>query len=82
MTVEFFSTVSFWDVPSDPTVQGAAGTAGSAQPPYYLLAGLPNPVREGTDYLPEVVARARTRHPDLRFEVADITAPRDLPARG
>ena len=40
---EFFSTVSFWDVPSDPTVQGAAGTAGSAQPPYYLLAGLPEP---------------------------------------
>ncbi|MBP2370727.1 UPF0182 family protein [Pseudonocardia parietis] len=41
---EFFSTVSFWDVPSDPTVQGGTGgTGGSqdAQPPYYLYAGLP-----------------------------------------
>jgi len=37
---EFFSTVSFWDVPSDPTVS-AAGAAPSAQPPYYVLAGLP-----------------------------------------
>ncbi|MEJ8278507.1 UPF0182 family protein [Pseudonocardia spirodelae] len=37
---EFFSTVSFWDVPSDPTVQGSGGTQ-DAQPPYYLYAGLP-----------------------------------------
>jgi uncharacterized membrane protein (UPF0182 family) len=39
---EFFSTVSFWDVPSDPTVTGGAGTTpADAQPPYYLMAGLP-----------------------------------------
>ncbi|ALE74856.1 hypothetical protein AD006_00605 [Pseudonocardia sp. EC080610-09] len=39
---EFFSTVSFWDVPSDPTVQGGGnGGAQDAQPPYYLYAGLP-----------------------------------------
>ncbi|NMH97111.1 UPF0182 family protein [Pseudonocardia acidicola] len=38
---EFFSTVSFWDVPSDPTVQGNTGAAQDAQPPYYLMAGLP-----------------------------------------
>ncbi|MEK6438158.1 UPF0182 family protein [Pseudonocardia sp. T1-2H] len=39
---EFFSTVSFWDVPSDPTVQGNTGASQDAQPPYYLLTGLPN----------------------------------------
>ncbi|AEA23373.1 UPF0182 protein [Pseudonocardia dioxanivorans CB1190] len=39
---EFFSTVSFWDVPSDPTVQGNTGAGQEAQPPYYLLTGLPN----------------------------------------
>ena len=38
---EFFSTVSFWDVPSDPTVQGNTGSGQEKQPPYYLLAGLP-----------------------------------------
>ncbi|MDN5918756.1 MAG: UPF0182 family protein [Pseudonocardia sp.] len=38
---EFFSTVSFWDVPSDPTVQGNTGASQDAQPPYYVLAGLP-----------------------------------------
>ncbi|GAA4689666.1 UPF0182 family protein [Pseudonocardia yuanmonensis] len=38
---EFFSTVSFWDVPSDPTVQGNTGAAQDAQPPYYLMTGLP-----------------------------------------
>ncbi|MFP5068634.1 UPF0182 family protein [Pseudonocardia nantongensis] len=36
---EFFSTVSFWDVPSDPTVQGAGPQ--DAQPPYYLYSGVP-----------------------------------------
>jgi uncharacterized membrane protein (UPF0182 family) len=39
---EFFSTVSFWDVPSDPTVQGNTGASQDAQPPYYLLTGLPD----------------------------------------
>ncbi|WP_037057149.1 UPF0182 family protein [Pseudonocardia asaccharolytica] len=38
---EFFSTVSFWDVPSDPTVQGNTGAGQAAQPPYYMLSGLP-----------------------------------------
>jgi uncharacterized protein len=36
---EFYGGVSFWDVPSDPTVQGAGAEA--AQPPYYVLAGQP-----------------------------------------
>jgi uncharacterized membrane protein (UPF0182 family) len=58
---EFFSTVSFWDVPSDPTVQGAAttGAAGSAQPPYYVLAGLPD--QEGATFqlTSALVSRAR-----------------------
>lgn len=36
---EFFSTVSFWNVPSDPTVIDAEDSA--PQPPYYVLAGLP-----------------------------------------
>ncbi|MBW0114864.1 UPF0182 family protein [Pseudonocardia abyssalis] len=37
---EFFSNVSFWEVPSDPTPAGG-GAGGLAQPPYYLLAGQP-----------------------------------------
>jgi uncharacterized membrane protein (UPF0182 family) len=37
---EFFSTVSFWNVPSDPTVLDNGQNA-AAQPPYYVLAGLP-----------------------------------------
>ena len=36
---EFYGGVSFWDVPTDPTVQ--SGAAGAAQPPYYVLAGSP-----------------------------------------
>ncbi|HEY7374007.1 MAG TPA: glycosyltransferase [Polyangia bacterium] len=39
-----------------------------------LLAALPNARRLGVDYLPDVVARARARHPDIGFEVADVTA--------
>jgi hypothetical protein len=35
---EFFSTVSFWDVPDDPTSTTATP---EPQPPYYVLAGLP-----------------------------------------
>ncbi len=38
--IEFYGNVSFWDVPSDPTVQGGA-TGGASQPPYYILAGRP-----------------------------------------
>ncbi|WP_445183395.1 UPF0182 family protein [Pseudonocardia sp. Cha107L01] len=37
---EFFSTVSFWNVPSDPTA-AASGPNPTLQPPYYVLAGLP-----------------------------------------
>jgi uncharacterized protein len=37
---EFFSTVSFWNVPSDPTVTDT-GPEPTPQPPYYVLAGLP-----------------------------------------
>jgi SAM-dependent methyltransferase len=39
-----------------------------------LLAALPNTRKLGADYLPDVVARARARHPDINFEVADVTA--------
>jgi uncharacterized protein len=39
--IEFYGNVSFWDVPSDPTVQGGGGAAGAPQPPYYVLAGQP-----------------------------------------
>jgi uncharacterized membrane protein (UPF0182 family) len=34
----FFENVSFWDVPSDPTVEGAAHAAIAPQPPYYVVA--------------------------------------------
>ncbi|MDN5930913.1 MAG: UPF0182 family protein [Pseudonocardia sp.] len=43
---EFFSNVSFWEVPSDPTPAGG-GTGGLAQPPYYLLAGEPDSAASG-----------------------------------
>lgn len=56
---EFFSTVSFWDVPSDPTVQGATGTAGAAQPPYYVLAGLPGQEGASFQLTSALVSRAR-----------------------
>lgn len=39
---EFFSAVSFWDVPTDPTRETAAvQTTNPSQPPYYVLAGNP-----------------------------------------
>lgn len=47
-----------------------------------LLAALPNAVRKGIDYLPEMVERARARHPDVAFETADITSAPDLPTLG
>jgi len=57
---EFFSTVSFWDVPSDPTVQGATGgPGGDAQPPYYLLAGLPDQQGASFQLTSALVSRAR-----------------------
>jgi len=42
---EFYGGVSFWDVPTDPTVQ--SGAAGAAQPPYYVLAGAPGAADAG-----------------------------------
>ena len=39
-----------------------------------LLAALPQTRRIGIDYLPDTIERARARHPDIRFEVGDITA--------
>ncbi len=46
---EFFSTVSFWDVPSDPTVDsGPDGQSSAPQPPYYVLAGDPRDLSDPT----------------------------------
>ena len=47
-----------------------------------LLASLPNAVRKGIDFLPEMVGQARARHPGLPFEVDDATAPEPLPGAG
>jgi uncharacterized membrane protein (UPF0182 family) len=38
---EFFSTLSFWDVPSDPTKEGGETGNAAKQPPYYVLAQAP-----------------------------------------
>ncbi|HZZ46610.1 MAG TPA: UPF0182 family protein [Pseudonocardia sp.] len=40
---DFFSTVSFWSVPDDPTAPSSGGPDANPppQPPYYVLAGLP-----------------------------------------
>jgi SAM-dependent methyltransferase len=40
-----------------------------------LLAALPNARRQGIDYLPETVARARARHPGIGFELGDAISP-------
>jgi SAM-dependent methyltransferase len=58
-------------VPADATVLEVGCGEGE------LLAALPNARRMGLDYLPELVERARGRHPELAFEVGDITAPTD-----
>jgi SAM-dependent methyltransferase len=47
-----------------------------------LLAGLPNRRRMGVDYLPEVVVRARARHPDIAFEVGDATTGPEAKGQG
>ena len=39
-----------------------------------LLAALSSGRRKGIDYLPEVIERARARHPEIAFEVGDATA--------
>jgi SAM-dependent methyltransferase len=53
-------------IPADAAVLEAGCGDGS------LLASLPNAVRHGIDYLPEIVAAARARHPEISFEVADV----------
>src|SRR5580693_4059404 len=55
-------------IPVDASVLEAGSGDGA------LLASLPNAVRHGIDYLPEVVAAARARHPGLSFEVGDVAA--------
>jgi SAM-dependent methyltransferase len=56
-------------VPEDASVLEAGCAEGA------LLASLPNRTRKGLDYLPELIERARARHPDIAFEVADVTSP-------
>ena len=55
-------------IPADASVLEAGSGDGD------LLASLPNAVRHGVDYLPEVVAAARARHPGLSLEVGDVAA--------
>jgi len=55
-------------IPADASVFEAGCAEGD------LLASLPNARRMGVDYLPDVVERARARHPEITFEVADVTA--------
>jgi len=55
-------------IPADASVLEAGCGEGE------LLASLPNTRRMGIDYLPDVVERARARHPEIGFEVGDITA--------
>ncbi|WP_424184510.1 UPF0182 family protein [Actinokineospora sp. G85] len=48
--IEFFSQKTFWNVPSDPTVEGGSqaastNTGGVKQPPYYVLAQAPGQER-------------------------------------
>jgi SAM-dependent methyltransferase len=54
-------------IPEDASVLEAGSGEGD------LLAALPNPARKGIDYLPELVERARARHPHIPFEVGDVT---------
>jgi SAM-dependent methyltransferase len=63
-------------IPADATVLEAGSGLGD------LLASLPNSARKGIDFLPEMVAEARARHPGLPFEVDDATAPEPLPGAG
>jgi SAM-dependent methyltransferase len=63
-------------IPADATVLEAGSGLGD------LLASLPNDVRKGIDFLPEMVARARARHPGVTFDVDDACAPDPLPGPG
>ncbi len=56
-------------IPADATVLEAGCGLGD------LLASLPNGVRKGIDFLPEMVDRARARHPGVAFDVDDACAP-------
>ena len=63
-------------IPSDASVL-EVGCAGGD-----LLAALPNERRHGIDYLPEMVAQAQARHPEITFELGDaVAAPADVAAR-
>jgi len=55
-------------IPEDASVLEAGCGTGD------LLAALPNAVRDGIDFLPEVLAQARARHPGLRVQIGDATA--------
>ena len=55
-------------VPADASVLEAGCGEGD------LLAALPNAVRHGVDYLPELVAAARARQPLISVEVGDVAA--------
>lgn len=55
-------------IPSDARVLDAGCGTGD------LLAALPQTTRHGVDYLPEMVERARARHPELSFSTGDVTA--------
>ena len=61
-------------IPVDATVFEAGCGDGS------LLASLPNAVRHGVDYLPELVTGARARYPEITFEVEDVAARAGAPA--
>ncbi len=89
---EFFSTVSFWDVPSDPTVQGASGSpTGQAQPPYYVLAGLPGEPNASFQLTSALVSRARqflsayvtaSSDPATYGKITVLTLPADTQSQG
>jgi SAM-dependent methyltransferase len=46
-----------------------------------LLAALPNAVRKGIDLLPQMVERARERHPQIGFDVGDAVELTDLSSK-
>jgi uncharacterized protein len=47
---DFFNNVSFWNVPSDPSPQGAGSGSALPQPPYYILAGQPGQPGSGPSF--------------------------------
>jgi uncharacterized membrane protein (UPF0182 family) len=88
---EFFSTVSFWDVPSDPTVQATSGATGAAQPPYYVLAGLPGQDNASFQLTSALVSRARqflsayvsaSSEPETYGKISVLELPADTQSQG